>query len=226
MKAITITDVKLKFNTVAMKAKLRISEPEDIDEFDGMMKTATNIARPKIVFKEAYITDRHDDGVSINQKHFNCNLMKNNLADIHRVFPFVVTCGMELYEWAKSFDDVFVQYWADHIMEVTLRNAVGKLYAIVKNQYGITKISSMNPGSLDGWPIEQQAPLFELLDNRQVEIGVKLTESFLMIPQKTVSGILFKSKSGYTNCKLCERVNCPSRSAKYEPGLREKLTEA
>ena len=83
----------------------------------------------------------------------------------------------------------------------------------------------MNPGSLDGWPIEQQVELFNLLENKNKDLGVELTESFLMVPQKSVSGILFKSKSGYTNCKLCEMVNCPSRKSPFEPGLRERLME-
>lgn len=225
MKVILIENIQPKFNVVAMKAKLRIAEPEDVDEFNEMIKKAVKIAKPKVVFGEAYITERHDDGVSINGRRFECNLMKNNLADVNRVFPYTITCGLELHEWAASIDDVFINYWADHIMEVTLRNAVAELYDIVKNKYGVSKIASMNPGSLDGWPIEQQVPLFSLLENKQADIGVSLTESYLMVPQKTVSGILFKSKSGYSNCKLCEMVNCPSRRAKYEPGLREKLTE-
>jgi len=226
MKTRTITDIQLKLNIDAMKAKLRITEQDDVDLFNEMVKTVEEIASPKLVFKESYITERHDDAVSIDGRRFDCKLMKNNLVDVNRVFPFTVTCGRELYDWAKKINDIFVQYWADHIMEVVLRNAVAVLYDTIKIQYGVSKLSSMNPGSLEGWPIEQQIPLFELLDNKQAEIGVELTESYLMVPQKTVSGILFKSKSGYTNCKLCEMVNCPSRRSPFEPGLREKLTGA
>lgn len=224
MKTRIITNIQLKFNTDAMKAKLRITEQEDMDLFNEMIKTVLEIANPKLIFKASYINERHEDAVTIDGRRFDCKLMKNNLADVNRVFPFTVTCGRELYDWAKKINDIFVQYWADHIMEVVLRNAVAVLYDTIKIQYGVSKLSSMNPGSLEGWPIEQQIPLFELLDNKQAEIGVELTESYLMIPQKTVSGILFKSKSGYTNCKLCEMVNCPSRRSPFEPGLREKLT--
>jgi len=224
MKVRTITDINLKFNIVAMKAKLRITEPEDIVIFDEMIKTVEEIAAPKIIFGEAYVTGRFEDGVSIDGNKFESTLIKNNLAEVNRVFPFTATCGMELYNWGKTIDDIFIQYWADHIMEVVLRNTIAVLYDTIKTQYGVSKLSSMNPGSLEGWPIEQQKTLFNLLQNKQKDIGVELTESYLMVPQKSVSGILFKSKSGYTNCKLCEMVNCASRSAKFEPGLREKLT--
>ncbi|MFO7612005.1 MAG: vitamin B12 dependent-methionine synthase activation domain-containing protein [Clostridia bacterium] len=225
MKIKIIDDIKPKFNEAAMKNKLRITESDDIELFDGMMEIVLEKARPKVAFCEAYITGRYDDGVEVNGRRFKCNLMKNNLADVNRVFPFTATCGRELYDWAKSIDDIFIAYWADHIMEVALRGAIAELYDTIKNRYGVSKLSSMNPGSLEGWPIEQQPSLFELLDNKQKEIGIELTESFLMVPQKSVSGLLFKSKSGYTNCKLCEMTNCPSRKAPFEPGLREKLTE-
>lgn len=224
MKVRTITDIDLKFNTIAMKAKLRITEPEDEEIFDNMIKVVLDIATPKIVFGEAYVTERFENSIAIDGECFNSILMKNNLAEVNRVFPFTATCGREVYDWAKKIDDFFIQYWADHIMEVILRKTIAVLYDTIKTQYGVTKLSSMNPGSLDGWPIEQQEILFNLLQNKQDEIGVELTESYLMVPQKSVSGVLFKSKSGYTNCKLCEMVNCPSRSAKFEPGLREKLT--
>ncbi|HPJ22861.1 MAG TPA: vitamin B12 dependent-methionine synthase activation domain-containing protein [Clostridia bacterium] len=225
MKINLIENIELKYNVEAMKNKLRIDEPEDVELFDSMIEKAMSIGNAKLAFGEAYITERFDDGVSIDSYRFHCRLMKNNLMEVNRVFPFVATCGRELYEWARGIDDVFIQYWADHIMEVTLRNAIAHLYDTVRTAYGVSKIASMNPGSLDGWPIEQQVELFELLENKNRDLGVELTESFLMVPQKSVSGILFKSKSGYTNCKLCEMVNCPSRRAPFEPGLREKLME-
>lgn len=220
-----ITNIKPKYNIEAMKRKLRIEEPEDVELFTEMIQKATELANPKVVFGPAFITARHEDGVSIDSYRFYCKLMRNNLTDVNRVFPFAATCGRELYEWSESIDDFFIKYWADHIMEVILRNAIAVIYDTIRNKYGVTKIASMNPGSLDGWPIEQQDELFKLLENVQEDIGIKLTESYLMVPQKSVSGILFKSKSGYSNCKLCEMVNCPTRRESFESGLREKLTE-
>jgi cobalamin-dependent methionine synthase I len=108
-------------------------------------------------------------------------------------------------------------------MEAYLRGAMTELQNVIKNQYGVSKLSSMNPGSLAGWPIDRQRELFDLLDNKNEEIGVELTESFLMLPNKSGSGILFKSKTGYSNCKLCERLNCPTRRDPFDSKLKAKL---
>jgi len=90
---------------------------------------------------------------------------------------------------------------------------------VICNKYGIDKYATMNPGSgnVDVWPIAQQRLLFELIGDVQKDIGVLLKDSFLMVPTKSVSGILFHSESGYCNCEVCTRKNCPNRKAPYNP---------
>jgi hypothetical protein len=84
----------------------------------------------------------------------------------------------------------------------------------------------MNPGSGDArlWPIGQQRPLFELLGDVEAAIGVRLTPSFLMVPNKSVSGILFPTEVRFESCQLCTRENCPRRRAPYSGELAEALS--
>ena len=83
----------------------------------------------------------------------------------------------------------------------------------------------MNPGSLPDWPITEQAKLFSLLGDVKALIGVTLTESMLMLPTKSVSGVYFETERNFENCELCARENCPGRrkpfdEAKYGELLR------
>ena len=80
----------------------------------------------------------------------------------------------------------------------------------------------MNPGSLADWPLEEQRHLFRLLGEPRKAIGVELTESFLMVPIKSVSGLRFPSGAHYENCQLCPRDPCPGRRAPYDPDLYER----
>ncbi len=66
-----------------------------------------------------------------------------------------------------------------------------------------------------GCPIEQQRGLFALLGDVEQAIGVRLTESFLMIPNKTTSGILFPTEADFRSCEVCHRENCPARHAPF-----------
>jgi len=50
-------------------------------------------------------------------------------------------------------------------------------------------------------------------------IGVELTDSFLMIPNESVSGIYFPAEVRFETCQLCPREICPGRRAPYDKNL-------
>ena len=82
--------------------------------------------------------------------------------------------------------------------------------------------STMNPGSLIDWSITEQKKLFKLLGNPAKEIGVELTKSSLMLPAKSVSGLVYPTEKDFENCQVCPRLKCPNRSAPYDEELIEK----
>ena len=53
-------------------------------------------------------------------------------------------------------------------------------------------------------------------------IGVHLTESCMMVPTKTVSGLRFHLEESFESCMLCPRPDCPSRKAPYDPDLYQR----
>jgi hypothetical protein len=73
----------------------------------------------------------------------------------------------------------------------------------------------MSPGSLEDWPIEEQSPLFSILNGVEEYTGVGLAENFLMIPRKSVSGIYFPTETEFYSCQLCIKERCPGRRAGY-----------
>ena len=84
----------------------------------------------------------------------------------------------------------------------------------------------MNPGSLPDWPIQQQRPLFQLLGDPNTAIGVELTASYLMEPNKSVSGIRFPTEERFESCMLCPRQDCPGRRSAYDPELYDQKYRA
>jgi hypothetical protein len=81
----------------------------------------------------------------------------------------------------------------------------------------------MSPGSLEDWPIQEQAALFNLLGDTESELGVRLSDSLLMIPRKSISGIFFPAEGSFESCRLCPRRNCQGRRAAHDPGLRREF---
>ena len=77
----------------------------------------------------------------------------------------------------------------------------------------------MSPGSLADWQLTQQAALFRILDDLPERIGVRLTDSMLMIPTKSISGVRFALDWDFESCQLCPRQGCPGRRADYDETL-------
>jgi len=50
-------------------------------------------------------------------------------------------------------------------------------------------------------------------------VGVTLSNSLLMIPRKSLSGIYFPTESPFMACQLCPKQSCPSRKAGYDENL-------
>jgi len=194
-----------------------IKIPEDSSEADEalqLLKEACSVAKPKAVFIEAYIESRTDDAIVINGRTFNSRLLNENTKSTHRLFPYIATCGVEIEQWAGGISDPLKAYFADVIMQLVLKSAVNGLVKHLTEKKLRGELSCMNPGALKDWPISEQKKLFSLFTDTA---GVKLTDSFLMIPIKSSSGIYFTSDKKFENCELCPRENCPSRRTAYKP---------
>jgi hypothetical protein len=115
------------------------------------------------------------------------------------------------------------KFWIGEIQEMVLRSVLKTVLNHIEENYLPGLSSSMNPGSLIDWSIREQQKLFNLLGNPEEEIGIRLTESSLMIPAKSVSGIRFATENSFENCQVCPRSDCPSRSAPYDEEIHSDL---
>ncbi len=131
----------------------------------------------------------------------------------------MVTCGAELETWQDTVEDVLHRFWIDAIKEQALELAFQAFDQHLNYTFEPGPVSSMNPGSLEDWPLTEQTALFALLGDVEKAIGVRLTDSFLMLPNKTVSGLAFPTETSFASCQLCPREVCPNRRAEYQPDL-------
>lgn len=232
METLVLDSIPFKVDIAELRRGLGMPEPAgapELHEADDdsvralkeLAASAEKVARPKAAFKIGFIDERSADQVVIDGIRFSSRVLRVNLDPIHRVFPHVATCGEELEEWSAGVADPLDQFAADMIKELAVRDALEYLRAHICAVHAVKKLSHMNPGSLPDWPLPQQAPLFNLLGKLEALIGVRLTESFLMLPTKTVSGIFFPTEATFESCQLCPREVCPNRRAPYDRALFE-----
>ena len=220
MDPIVLDDIAFQIDIDLLMKKLRVNESHSYaDSIRQLADEAQAIAKPKALYKVAYIESKDDQGVVVDGIRLNSRVLRVNLEQAHRVFAYTVTCGTELDDWANSIDDLLRHYWAETINEMALRVAIQVLNKHLNERYRPGRTSAMSPGSLGEWPIQAQRDLFAILGNPEDAIGVRLTDSMLMIPIKSVSGIRFPTEESFESCQLCPRQNCPGRRAPYDKDL-------
>ncbi|MCB9452826.1 MAG: vitamin B12 dependent methionine synthase [Anaerolineaceae bacterium] len=223
-------------NVETLCRRLRIASGNDLEaDLLRLVAEATAIARPKVDYMVAGIDDKSAaDQVVIQGIPLTSRVLRVNLEQARRVFIYVATCGTELEAWAASKTDMLERYWADEINELALHTALAALDKHLTEMYQPGPTSDMNPGSLADWPLTEQRAVFTLLGDPAATIGVRLTDSYLMLPVKSVSGLRFPTEQSFESCQLCPIENCPARrapysqdlfAAKYEPQASNNTTD-
>jgi len=203
--------------------QLRLEKRQDYSEIvQDLIQTVKALITPKIVYRVSFIEGRGESSVAIDGRTFTSSVLKKNLENVERVFPYIITVGGALEERASGMDDLLQQYYLEATADIALRIGKQHLEKHLKKNYGLDKISSMSPGSLPNWPITEQKPLFSLIGDTEKLVGVRLTDSMLMLPRKSISGIVFPTEVTFNSCQLCPRERCEGRKAPYDEALREK----
>ncbi len=187
-----------------------------------LLEATKPIAKPKALYKVSYINGKDEDSVDIDGIRFTSRILRMNLENAERVFPYVVTAGRELEEIEISKEDIMRIFCLDKIKEMILERAIRYFEKYLKDIYALGKMSHMSPGSLNNWPVSEQRHLFSIFGDVEELIGVKLTKSFMMDPVKSVSGIFFPTEIDFKSCMLCTRERCIKRRASYDPEMAEK----
>lgn len=223
MESVILNPLEYRIHLASLLAGLRIREGGAQAETVAVLaREAEAVALPRAIYRMAFIESRGEGHVVAEGLRFDSRVLRVNLENLHRFFAFVATAGSELEGWANSKTDALDRFYADAINQAVVLSARSFMDRHLQQRYGLTKIARMSPGSLADWPLEQQQVLFDLLGGTRDTIGVELTESLLMVPVKTVSGIVFANEDGFTSCQLCPRQDCPGRKAPYDEGLFQR----
>ncbi len=210
-----VNQAPVSFDLEALSRKLCIqaSQTKVLDRLAKLAKEAETVAQPKAAARLCGLTVLQDDQVQVGDVTFVSPLLRQNMGELGRVFPYMATEGEELADWCLSHSSSADRIFANAVREAAVKQHEALLEKKVMDQYGIEQLSAMNPGSLAIWPITQQVPLFQLLAPLPEKLGVTLLPSLMMKPEYTVSGIFFQTGTKFFNCQLCPREDCPNRKA-------------
>jgi hypothetical protein len=215
----TLDNIRISLDMQEIKKALHMEGQEDSSHIQALIKEVQPLIRARAVYRNCYLESKSEDAIVINGICFTSRVLRRHMDNVGRVFPFVVTIGSKLEEYARACKDFPKQYYLDTIGNIALITVRKYLEDHVRSKYALGCMSYMSPGSLKDWSLEGQRPLFSVLGDVKASIGVYLTETLLMIPTKSLSGIFFPTDIPFYSCQLCPRENCQSRKAKYSEKL-------
>ena len=150
---------------------------------------------------------------------FKSRVITQLLEHCHHVAVFLVTIGKYLEETTSQLarDGLILQAT---VLDAIGSDAVEKVADFAQDRIkeiaearGLVTSQRFSPGYCD-WNIGQQRMLFYALTSNT--LGIRLTGECLMIPQKSISGIIgigpsIDNVENYHPCKTCNKQDCPGK---------------
>ena len=147
-------------------------------------------------------------------------IVYHQLKRSERIAVFVCTAGYGIEQWSKQMmaaNDPLNGFIANVLGSVVVEAAIDAIQQKLSDemkQTGLKITNRYSPGYC-GWPTQEQHKLFSLLP--EDNCGIRLTESALMQPIKSVSGFIGIGADVRFNpytCQICDIAFCVNRNKK------------
>jgi len=212
----TLDSIPVSIDHKELQRRLHMKPGAQWDRVLSLAESAQRFIEPKVIFKTSFIDEKLPDGIILDGVKLTSTVLRKQLDEVERVFPYVMTIGPKWEKIPEGSDDYLDQYYLDSIANVALISSRRFFTNHLQTRFALGNLSRLGPGSLENWPISEQAHLFAIIGDVESQIGVTLTDSFLMMPRKSSSGIYFATEVPFYACQLCPRDKCPSRKAAYD----------
>lgn len=135
---------------------------------------------------------------------------------------FLCTAGEDFTRMTNQLNeqgDIMEAYILDAIGSLTVEKAMDRIQESLKNEFGGKgfKISNRYSPGYCNWPLSDQKTLFNLIGENQT--GITLSDSCLMTPRKSVSGIIGIGEHLQHHeygCVICNNSTCIYRKILHE----------
>lgn len=231
-KLTTVSSYKFRFSELGVTSAdieqlLGLGADNTLEPFQQYISDVLEVAKTLGSINGSYVLfnniahDFDDQTITINNTVFNTGkIVTRQLRQSKFAALFVCTAGSELEEFSKEqmkIGNIPEGYVADMAGSIIVEAAMDKIQKHLSEEMkslGLNITNRYSPGYC-GWKVDEQQKLFSLLP--EGICNIKLTESSLMLPIKSVSGIIgvgTEVKFNAYTCNICDMHQCIYRNKK------------
>jgi len=180
---------------------------------------AQGLVKPKVLSESRHITVSGSGAAVEGGFKISGKRLSTYLSGADEAVFFLVTVGSSLEEaasrWMKDSEPLY-GYLLDRIGSLAAESLAAAAEDEIRRseeKKGRSVSMRFSPGYCD-WPVEEQRTLDEILNFSRID--VRLTEACMMVPKKSISGIIAVAgedvfKKLVSSCDICENSGCDFR---------------
>jgi len=187
---------------------------------DSQIRKAYELIKPAAYYTLKPITSVGNSRISVGGLLFTSRKLAPMFSGCSQAAIFVVTIGEALEKEVAQLTKeglILKASVLDAVGSVAVEKVADWLEIMIRSLAAANgdKVSwRYSPGYCD-WDITQQKELFRGLDGKPTEVN--LTDMCLMVPRKSISGIMGMGEScnTFSACRFCKMKTCPTRREEF-----------
>ncbi len=189
----------------------------------GSLSTYIDEARALIQSRAVYILLRiasidRDEVMLENGHTLRSRLLAEKLQKTPEVALYIATIGHRLEKKVTelSSKDMLHSLVLDFLGTHAVAFLRSHIQSLVEGKMKV-KVSHFGPGETETWDMAQQTVIFDMLmssDEVRSKINMGITQSALLVPKKSSSGLFGQTEGVYIQCNFCPS-KCEYRRAEY-----------
>ncbi len=217
MPTIIKKDLELHFGLPKLAELLHTKEDSPIyQRAEQLWQQNKQFIKPCLALRAVNIEFIEENQAKIGNQILNSRIFAKKMDAEANTYVYLLSCGMEIYQRLKEYDDPLDNYILDQIAYLGYLSAREDLHLCIEAELGLSYSIMIAPGSVIDWSVAENHKLFAILEGAYQQLNLSILQSGLISPLKSGLGLVFAAEEEFSSCSICPKANCPTRQVDFD----------
>ena len=187
---IRITDIENRFDSDAFFERIHVKkDSKRAEKIIKVIEKAKDSIHPVAIYCPSEVVLLDESRFSVEGITFECQSVLNRLKGVGKVFPNIVSCGLEIEAYCKEQDRLLEQYVTMELCNYSCELARKAIFDDLKTNFGLNEMIEIFPGE-EEWSLQDGIRIFEIFEEETKALGLEITDRGIPIPGRTAYGFI------------------------------------